>query len=186
MWSGKLDTRVRARVKWSTTVLPIVRGGVKILDPEWQTSALLVKLLIRGMSVGYEPWKVLVRYRVAQTKQSRRGTWPAHANWIMNSAHLVQQGSAMWQGVMRAWSTMQVGLEQQEPQNWSEIARQPLFGNRLLTNPQGVQWGTKFRTNMRWWSEKGFRTLQDITRIDGEGWRTFDELLRLRRTSVAP
>lgn len=30
-------------------------GGIKILDPQWQTSALLVKLLIRGLSVGYEP-----------------------------------------------------------------------------------------------------------------------------------
>lgn len=80
MWSGKREMNARARVKWDTAVLPIVRGGIKILDPQWQTSALLVKLLIRGLSVGYEPWKTLVRYKVAQTKQSRRGKWPAHAN----------------------------------------------------------------------------------------------------------
>lgn len=185
MWSGKRDTKARARVKWSTTVLPIVRGGVKTLDPEWQASALLVKLLIRGMSVGYEPWKSLVRYRVAQTKQSRRGRWPAHANWIMNSAHIVQQGSSMWQGVMRAWSTIQTGLEQQDPQGWAEIARQPIFGNRLLTSEKGIQWGTEFRTNMRWWAEKKVNTLQDIARPDGQGWNTLTELGRLRRTNVA-
>lgn len=57
MWSGKKESCARARVKWATVVLPIVRGGVKILDPQWQASALLVKLLIRGMTVGYEPWK---------------------------------------------------------------------------------------------------------------------------------
>ena len=186
IWSGKRDARARARVKWSTAVLPIVRGGVKILDPEWQASALLVKLLIRGLAVGYEPWKTLVRYRVSQTRQSRRGRWPAHANWIMNAAHLVQQGSPMWQGVMRAWSTIQSGLEQQDPQSWSEIARQPLYGNRFLTSEKGIQWGTEFRTNMRWWSEKDFRTLQDIAREEGNGWRTFAELRRLRHTSVAP
>ena len=186
MWSGKLDSRARARVKWSIAALPIVRGGVKILDPEWQASALLVKLLIRGMSVGYEPWKVLVRHRVAQTKQSRRGRWPSHANWIMNSAHLVQQGSTMWQGVMKAWGTIQAGLEQQDPQSWSEIARQPLFGNRLLTNEKGVQWGTECMSNMRLWAEKNFRNLQDIARPNGDGWKTFAELQRLRRTSVAP
>ena len=186
IWSGKLDSRARARVKWSTAVLPIVRGGVKILDPEWQASALLVKLLIRGMSVGYEPWKTLIRYRVAQTKQSRRGRWPAHANWMMNAAHLVQQGSTMWQGVMKAWSTIQSGIEQQDPQSWSEIIRQPIFGNRFLTNEKGVQWGTEVRSNMRWWSEKHVRTLQDISRPDGWGWSTFTELRRLRRTSVAP
>ena len=70
MWSGHGEANTRARVKWDTAVLPIVRGGIKIMDPQWQTSALLVKLLIRGLSVGYEPWKVLVRYRVAQTRQS--------------------------------------------------------------------------------------------------------------------
>ena len=78
IWSGKGDAGTRARVKWDMAVLSIVRGGIKILDPQWQTSALLVKLLIRGLSVGYEPWKVLVRYRVAQSRQSRRGKWPAH------------------------------------------------------------------------------------------------------------
>lgn len=39
---------------------------------------------------------------------------------------------------------------------------------------------------MRWWSEKQFRSLKDITRTDGYGWKTFAELLRLRRTSVTP
>ena len=100
----------------------------------------------------------------------------------MNSAHLVIQGSTMWQGVMRAWSTIQSGLEQQDPQSWSEIARQPLFGNKFLTNERGVQWGTEFRSNMRWWSEKKFSTLQDIAKIDGGGWKSFAELCRLSTT----
>ena len=186
MWSGKRDTNTRARVKWSTAVLPIVRGGVKIIDPQWQASALLVKLLIRGMSIGYEPWKTLVRYRVAQTRQSRRGRWPSNANWIMNNQHIAKQGSAMWQGVMRSWNTLQSGLEQQMPTSWTETMRQPLYGNRLLTSELGIQWGTEARSNMRWWAERGFQTLQDIAREDNQGWRTFQELLRLRRTRVAP
>ena len=186
MWSGKKDSKARARVKWATAVLPIVRGGVKILDPNWQASALLVKLLIRGLSVGYEPWKTLVRYRVSQTRQSRRGRWPTNANWIMNNQRLVKQGSSMWQGVMKAWNTIQSGLEQQEPNNWNEIMRQPLFGNRLLTNEIGSQWGTEPRSHMRRWAEKGIRTLQDITRIDSYGWCAFQELTRLRRSRIAP
>lgn len=185
MWSGQKESFARARVKWATAVLPIVRGGVKILDPQWQSSALLVKLLMRGLSVGYEPWKTLVRYRVAQTRQSRRGKWPAHSNWIMNSHRLVAHGSPMWQGVMRAWGTIQSGLEQQDPTNWSEIARQPLYGNRFLTNEDGTQWGTKAKTNMLWWSEKEYRSLKDIARTDWHGWRTYAELSRLRLSRVA-
>ena len=186
IWSGKQEARTRARVKWATAVLPIVRGGVKILDPQWQASALMVKLLMRGLSVGYEPWKVLVRYRVEQTKQSRRGRWPSHANWIMNSTNIVKQGSSMWHGVMKAWSTIQSGLEQQAPTSWAEIARQPLYGNRFLTSTTGIQWGTETIPHMKWWMEKKFRSLQDIARPGEYGWKTFAELRRLRRTSVAP
>lgn len=43
IWSGKREFCARAKVKWDTAVLPIVRGGVKILDPQWQASALLIK-----------------------------------------------------------------------------------------------------------------------------------------------
>lgn len=92
----------------------------------------------------------------------------------------------MWQGVMRAWGTIQAGLEQQDPQSWAEIARQPIFGNRFLTNEKGFQWGTEGRSNLKWWAEKNVSTLQDIARADGEGWNTFTKLGRLRRTSVAP
>ena len=106
MWSGKKVSRARTRMKWDTTVLPIVRGGVKILDLQWQASTLLVKLLKRGLMVEYESWKVLVHFQVLQTKQLRRGKWPAHANWMMNGHNLVKQGSSMWQGVMKAWNTL--------------------------------------------------------------------------------
>ena len=38
---------------------------------------------------------------------------------------------------------------------------------------------------MRWWAEKDVKTLQDIAKTDGEGWKTFSELRRLWKTSVA-
>lgn len=186
IWSGKRVSCARARVKWDTTILPIVRGGIKILDPQWQASALLIKLLLRGLFVGYEPLKALVRYRVAQTKQSRRGTWPSHANWIMISRNIAKQGSTMWQGVMRAWQTVQSGLEQQDPQTWSEIYRQPLFGNRMLTDDRGIQWGTETRSNLVRWLLKGLQSLQDIANLQGDGWKTFKQQPKLHRSPTAP
>lgn len=184
IWLGKRESCARAKVKWDTAVLPIVRGGIKILDPQWQASALLIKLLIRGLSVGYEPWKALVRYRVAQTSQSRRGRWPAHSNWIMNARSLVKQGSSMWQGVMKAWHTIQSGLEQQDPSSWAEIARQPIFGNRFLTNEIGTQWGTEPKSSMILWMEKGVKSLTDIARADGRGWLPFTQHPRFRNNRI--
>lgn len=92
----------------------------------------------------------------------------------------------MWQGVMKAWGTIQSGLEQQNPSNWSEIIRQPLFGNQFLTNELGVQWGTDPKTNIRTWAAKGFKTLQDIATADGYGWKTYPKLLKFRRSTRAP
>ena len=39
---------------------------------------------------------------------------------------------------------------------------------------------------MLWWSKKKYKSLKDIARVDGQGWRTFAELLRQRCTRVAP
>ena len=103
----------------------------------------------------------------------------------MNGHNLVKQGSSMWQGVMKAWRTLQAGLEQQDPNSWAEIIRQSLFGNRYLTNSLGTQWGTEPRTNLMRWAEKDYRALKDLAQDDGSGWRTFEELQRLRRSPSA-
>jgi len=63
--------------------------------------------------------------------------------------------------------------------------RQPLYGNRLLTNEVGVQWGTEPRTTMIWWPQRNLKSLQDAIRPDGSGWKVFEEL-SLRRTRVTP
>ena len=168
-------------MRWDTVVLPIVRGGVKILDPQWQASALLIKLLVRALSVGYEPWKALVRFRVEQTQQFWRGSWPANSNWIMNARNLVKKRSKMWQGVLKAWQSIQSGIEQHDPTTWDEITRQPLFGNRFLTNEQGIQWGTETNTNLKIWAEKNIKTVKDLMKEDGNGWKQFREHTSLRR-----
>lgn len=38
---------------------------------------------------------------------------------------------------------------------------------------------------MRWWAERGFTSLQDISRPKAYGWKSFNEFNRLRRTQVA-
>lgn len=35
IWSRKQESHARAKVRWDTAVLPIVRGEIKILDPQW-------------------------------------------------------------------------------------------------------------------------------------------------------
>ena len=86
---------------------------------------------------------------------------------------------------MKAWSSIQSGLEQHDPTTWAEIVRQPLYGNRMLTSEVGQQWGTEATTTMSWWPSRNIRSIQDILRPDGLGWKSFEEQ-NLRRTRVTP
>ena len=87
---------------------------------------------------------------------------------------------------MKAWHTIQSGIEQLDPQCWVEIVRQSLFGNIYLTNKMGVQWGTEAKSNMIRWANRGIHSLKMLTREEGEGWRTFDEVPSLKRCWLAP
>ena len=95
-WSRKFDHRMRARIRWASAILPIVQGGMQVLDPRTQIQGLLTKILVRGMQPGQEPWKVFIRYRIAQISVKRIGQWPPHENWIMQPAKKLQViGSAL-------------------------------------------------------------------------------------------
>jgi hypothetical protein len=85
----------------------------------------------------------------------------------------------MWQGVMKAWNTIQAGIEQQDPHTWSEIIR-------LLTNEVGTQWGTEPRSNTKLWMEKKIKSLKNIAREDGTAWKSFAEQPAIRRSITAP
>jgi hypothetical protein len=47
--------------------------SVKIIDPTLQASALLAKILIRGLKPGYELWKAYIRREIALRAASHDG-----------------------------------------------------------------------------------------------------------------
>lgn len=64
IWGGLSDKQAQAKVKWSTAVIPTVKGGIKVFDPMAEAKALLAKLIPRAMVPGKEPWKSMVRHRL--------------------------------------------------------------------------------------------------------------------------
>jgi hypothetical protein len=54
IWGGKV-IRTRAKVKWDSLTLPSSNRGLGIIDLKVQLEAFLAKLLVRGLSTGYEP-----------------------------------------------------------------------------------------------------------------------------------
>jgi hypothetical protein len=84
IWGGK-ETPTRAKVRWETLALPIAHGGLGVTDPKSQLEALLVKLLVRRLAPGGEPWKELVWHKAGQTRLPLHGKGPSipDLNWLL-------------------------------------------------------------------------------------------------------
>jgi hypothetical protein len=81
IWGGKLEG-THAKVKWDMITLLVCKGGLKIIDPQTQVEALLVKLIVKGLSLGSEPWKDLLQRIAVLTHPQRktRFTMPPNIN----------------------------------------------------------------------------------------------------------
>lgn len=76
MWSGgdgSVDTK--ARVSWDKVTLPTAQLGVGSLDFERKSRALLVKLLVRGLTPEDQPWKQFLLHSICQCTPPAVGWW---------------------------------------------------------------------------------------------------------------
>jgi hypothetical protein len=64
LWSGRGYGRTRAKIAWDKAIMPLLQGGIKIIDPHLQAQALLAKFMTRGLQEGEESWRVLFHHRV--------------------------------------------------------------------------------------------------------------------------
>lgn len=69
VWAGKSTCKTRARVAWQQAILPLDKGGIKLIDPGMQASALLVKPLTRGLTPRTQTWKDFIIHRVENCQQ---------------------------------------------------------------------------------------------------------------------
>jgi hypothetical protein len=119
IWGGK-DAPARAKVKWETLILSAAQGGLGIIDPKAQSEALLAKLMIRGLSPGGEPWKELIRSKVAQIKLLVHSMGPdtSDVNWIFAAPKLKRIKCSMWKNIVGAWMKVRPGLTRQSRPTW--------------------------------------------------------------------
>lgn len=176
IWGGRTAGQPRAKVAWQQAILPLDKGGLKILDPGLQASALLVKLLVRGLTPGWEPWKDFILHRVEGCQQSKGGQWHKNSQWLMTADKLVNQNSAFWMGTWQSWKGIRQGIKQNPPQHWAEIVRQPLFGNNLIRDRQGYMLGMAKRGKLRNWAQKGIVKTLDVWYDRARTWRSARDL----------
>ena len=81
IWSGK-GGHARAKVAWTTLILPKSKGGLGLIDPEDQSKALLAQLIVKGKLPGTEPWKMLLKDRMQGFSPQTGGGWPENDRWM--------------------------------------------------------------------------------------------------------
>ena len=75
LWAGEDRDYVRVKVAWTTITTPKHHRGLGIIDPVDQTMALLVKLLVRGLLPGHDPWKLMLAQRLYTCSPHKGGSW---------------------------------------------------------------------------------------------------------------
>jgi hypothetical protein len=172
LWSGRGDGRTRAKISWDKAMLPIIHGGIKMINPHLQAQALLAKFMTRGLQDGEEPWRVLLKHRISNIRPAAGQQWPPGYNWLMSAQCIKTQGSSLWEALWQAWRTIRRGTNHEQPLTKDEILRQSLFGNPWITTEDGIPIGFEDKSRFMNWAEKGITTITDIWDEAEEDWRT--------------
>jgi hypothetical protein len=177
IWSGKASN-ARAKVKWETLVLPTAQGGLGIIDPKVQSEALLAKLFIKGLTLGGEPWKELLRHRANQVRLPVHGLGPStqDINWMFVATKLKRPPTSLWKSILHAWMSVRPGLCKSEPTNSAETLRQPVFGNPLVVNQEGKPLGLSGRSERNSLANAGCSRVRDFWDTEEKEWKGLSAL----------
>jgi DNA mismatch repair protein MutH len=61
IWSRNDEEMARTRVRWTSMILFISIGELKIINPQLQIKVLLAKLTPRGLLLGWALWKTFIK-----------------------------------------------------------------------------------------------------------------------------
>jgi hypothetical protein len=175
-----------AKVAWSSLILPKNCGGLKLIDPELQMKALLVKLLIRGLLPGLAPWRYLIMHRIKMLSPSRGGSWPASSHYLLFAVKTRGARSEFWQGLWKAWVGTRTSLKFQHPSTLDEVLRQPLFWNGEILNSNDTMIGDTPYAFGCLWARKGICTVHDLWDTERRTWRRIVELSEYLGKKIQP
>jgi len=172
IWSGKASN-ARAKVKWETLVLPTAQGGLGIINPKVQSEALLAKLLIKGLELGGEPWKELLKHMANQVRLPVHGLGPSmqDINWMFAATKLKRPPTSLWKSILHAWMSVRLGLCKSEPTNSAKTLRQPVFGNPLIVNQEGKPLGLSGRSERNSLANTGCSRVRDFSDSEEKEWK---------------
>ncbi len=177
IWGGK-DAPARAKVRWETLIQPAAQGGLGIIDPKAQSEAFLAKLMVKGLAPGGEPWKEIIQSKADQIKLLVHSMGPdtTNVNWIFSAPKLKRIPCSMWKSIVGTWMKVRPGLTKTPPTCTAEIFRQPIFGNPLILNLNGVPLGLSGLSEGNAFVCAGCTRIKDLWNRERQEWKSLAEL----------
>jgi hypothetical protein len=133
---------------------------------------------VRGLAPGGEPWKELLRHKANQTKLPVHGMGPTtqDINWMFSATKLKRPPTSLWKSILHAWLSVRPGLGKSEPTNSAEILRHPIFGNPLITNPNGKPLGYSGKSEGNALANAGRSRICDFWDSKEDKWKNLADL----------
>jgi len=156
---------------WNACIRPLSERGVKLLDPQIQTQALLAKMVVRGLTPGNEPWKALLRYKIRIGRPLGDAKWPESPNWLFYSKGVRKNNhSTLVDACIKAFISVRGNLTTVEPGEAEGKLRQQLFGNPLIVEEENIPLGMGEKIGLHLWAKGGIGKVSDIWDVEREDW----------------
>jgi len=83
--------------------------------------------------------------------------------------------TSLWKNIFHSWLSVRPGLSKSEPTNSTEMLRQPVFGNPLITNQDGRPLGLSGKSEGNALANAGCSRIGDFWNSEEENWKGLSE-----------
>jgi hypothetical protein len=145
-----------------------------IINPKAQSETLLAKLLVKGLALGGEPWKEILRHRADQVHLPvhDKGLSIPDINWLFAAPKLKQTKCSFWKNILGSWFNVRVGLTKSEPTSHAKVLKQPIFSNPLILNMTGLPLGVCGLSEERAITNSSYTKIKDLWDPEGRAWKS--------------
>jgi hypothetical protein len=120
LWSGTMN-RSRSKVFWLQCCQPKDRGGVNLINPTDEMTALMTKWIMKAVEPGDSNLHLLLRFRLKHFQPYSGGRWAPSLEFFTLAKFQARKGSKAWTRAGLAWRCLVKELSQIRPTLFEEV-----------------------------------------------------------------
>jgi len=97
-------------------------------------------------------------------------------NWLFAATKLKRPPTSLWKNILHSWLSVRFDLRKSEPTNSTEMLRQPVFGNPLITNQDDRPLGLNGKSEGNTLTNAGCSRIDDFWDSEKENWKGLSAL----------